>query len=48
MDDKALCRMMPTGIPSLDPVIEGGVPQGSLILLFGDIGAGDSSLPIRP
>lgn len=33
---------MPTGIASLDPVMEGGVPPGSLILLLGDIGAGNS------
>lgn len=33
---------MPTGIASLDPVMEGGVPPGSLILLLGDIGAGSS------
>jgi KaiC/GvpD/RAD55 family RecA-like ATPase len=39
-DDKAYHTLMPTGIPSLDPVIEGGVPAGSLILLLGDIGAG--------
>jgi KaiC/GvpD/RAD55 family RecA-like ATPase len=35
-------RTMPTGIASLDPVMEGGVPPGSLILLLGDIGAGNS------
>ncbi len=35
-------RIMPTGILSLDPVIEGGVPPGSLILLLGDIGAGNN------
>jgi len=40
MDDKAIFNMMPTGIPSLDPVMGGGVPPGSLVLLFGDIGAG--------
>lgn len=39
-DDKAHKTLMPTGIPSLDPVMEGGVPAGSLILLLGDIGAG--------
>jgi len=33
---------MPTGIASLDPVMEGGIPPGSLILLLGDIGAGSS------
>ena len=31
---------MPTGISSLDPVLEGGVPPGSMILLLGDAGAG--------
>jgi KaiC/GvpD/RAD55 family RecA-like ATPase len=31
---------MPTGIPSLDPVLEGGMPSGSVILLLGDVGAG--------
>jgi len=31
---------MPTGIPTLDPILEGGVPSGSLILLLGEIGAG--------
>ena len=35
-------RAMPTGISSLDPVLEGGVPPGSLVLLLGDIGAGSS------
>ncbi|MGC9435253.1 MAG: RAD55 family ATPase [Methanomicrobiales archaeon] len=31
---------MPTGIESLDPVFDGGVPAGSVILLLSDIGAG--------
>jgi KaiC/GvpD/RAD55 family RecA-like ATPase len=33
-------QRMPTGIPSLDPIIDGGVPPGSAILLLGDTGAG--------
>lgn len=33
---------MPTGIASLDPVIEGGVPPGSVILLLAEIGAGST------
>jgi KaiC/GvpD/RAD55 family RecA-like ATPase len=33
---------MPTGIESLDPILEGGVPWGSVILLIGDIGAGNN------
>lgn len=31
---------MPTGITSLDPILDGGIPVGSVILLFGEIGAG--------
>ncbi len=33
-------KKMPTGIASLDPVLEGGVPPGSVILLLGELGAG--------
>jgi KaiC/GvpD/RAD55 family RecA-like ATPase len=32
---------MPTGIKSLDPILGGGVPAGSVILLLGDLGAGN-------
>ncbi|MDD1676379.1 MAG: hypothetical protein LUQ40_01435 [Methanomicrobiales archaeon] len=35
-------RLMPTGISSLDPVIEGGVPPGTLVLLLAEIGAGST------
>ncbi|HVP93922.1 MAG TPA: hypothetical protein VMS89_01985 [Methanoregulaceae archaeon] len=35
-------RKMPTGIASLDPVMEGGVPPGSVILLLAEIGAGSA------
>jgi len=31
---------MPTGISSLDPVLNGGVPPGSVVLLVGEQGAG--------
>jgi len=33
-------KKMPTGISSLDPILDGGVPPGSVILFLGDIGAG--------
>jgi KaiC/GvpD/RAD55 family RecA-like ATPase len=33
---------MPTGITSLDPILDGGVPQGSVLLLLGDLGAGNN------
>lgn len=35
-------QRMPTGIPSLDPILEGGIPPGSVILLLGDTGAGSN------
>jgi KaiC/GvpD/RAD55 family RecA-like ATPase len=34
-------QKMPTGIESLDPILDGGVPLGSCILLIGDMGAGN-------
>lgn len=33
-------QKMPTGISSLDPVLDGGIPPGSVMLLLGDLGAG--------
>jgi KaiC/GvpD/RAD55 family RecA-like ATPase len=35
-------RRIPTGIGSLDPVLDGGVPPGSMVLLLSEIGAGGS------
>lgn len=32
---------IPSGIESLDQVLQGGFPSGSLVLLLGEIGAGD-------
>ena len=32
---------MPTGISTLDPILDGGIPPGSLILLLGEMGAGN-------
>lgn len=34
-------KHMPTGIPSFDPVLNGGVPLGSVILLAGGVGGGN-------
>jgi KaiC/GvpD/RAD55 family RecA-like ATPase len=34
-------QRIPTGIASLDPILEGGVPAGSVVLLLGDTGAGN-------
>jgi KaiC/GvpD/RAD55 family RecA-like ATPase len=34
-------QKMPTGITSLDPILDGGVPPGSVMLLLGDLGAGN-------
>nr|WP_209690870.1 ATPase domain-containing protein [Methanomicrobium sp. W14] len=34
-------KRVPTGIESLDPVLDGGVPPGSVILLAGEPGAGN-------
>jgi len=33
-------QRMPTGITSLDPILDGGVPPGTMTLLLGEIGAG--------
>ena len=32
---------MPTGITTFDPILDGGVPIGSLVLLLGEMGAGN-------
>ncbi len=40
MHDRLRLRM-PTGIASLDPVLDGGVPPGSAVLLLGEHGAGN-------
>jgi len=34
-------QRIPTGIVSLDPILDGGVPTGSVVLLLGDTGAGN-------
>ncbi|TFH47585.1 MAG: hypothetical protein E4G89_07700 [Methanothrix sp.] len=38
-----MINRMPTGIPGLDNMIEGGLPRPSLILLTGDAGAGKTT-----
>jgi len=38
-----LIDRMPTGIPGLDNMMEGGLPKPSLILLAGDAGAGKTT-----
>jgi circadian clock protein KaiC len=38
-----LIERMPTGIPGLDNMMEGGLPRPSLILLAGDAGAGKTT-----
>lgn len=40
MRDRFRLRM-PTGIASLDPVLDGGIPPGSVVLLLGEHGAGN-------
>jgi len=35
-------KVMPTGISSLDGAIEGGFPAGSLVVLMGEVGSGNS------
>lgn len=37
---------IPTGIDSLDYILQGGLPAGSLVLLSGDLGAGDFEFAI--
>ena len=39
-DDKPMNGVIPTGIPSLDPLLFGGLPLGTLVLLIGESGAG--------
>ncbi len=37
---------IPTGIDSLDYILQGGLPSGSFVLLLGDLGAGDFEFAI--
>src|SRR2546428_9676559 len=38
--DPLALRKVPTGIADLDSIVGGGFPEGCLVLLLGDIGAG--------
>src|SRR3989304_815520 len=38
--DPFALQKVPTGIADLDAIVDGGFPEGSLVLLLGDIGAG--------
>ena len=40
LDEMEMQGVIPTGIPSLDPLLFGGLPPGSLVLLIGESGAG--------
>lgn len=40
MTESQLEQHMPTGLSTLDPVFDGGIPPGSVVLLKGDIGSG--------
>lgn len=38
---------VPTGIPGLDKLIEGGFPRGSMVLVGGDVGSGKTTLAVQ-
>jgi len=40
MTNPSIEQHMPTGLSTLDPVFDGGIPPGSVVLLKGDIGSG--------
>jgi KaiC/GvpD/RAD55 family RecA-like ATPase len=40
LDEISMQGVIPTGIPSLDPLLFGGLPPGSFVLLIGESGAG--------
>lgn len=46
-DEKDLNDRVPTGIEGFDPLVEGGIPRGSLVLLAGNPGAGKTSFSAR-
>ena len=44
MTDKVLIRQLPTGVPGLDAVLGGGVPEFSFNLIAGAPGSGKTTL----
>lgn len=42
----ATLRRIPTGVPDFDNIIKGGIPPGSVVLLLGDMGAGQNEYAI--
>ena len=38
--DPTLVKRIPTGVADLDGIVRGGFPSGSVVLLWGDVGAG--------
>ena len=44
MSDRVLIRKLPSGVPGLDDVLGGGVPEFSFNLIAGGPGAGKTTL----
>ena len=44
MSDRVLIRKLPSGVPGLDDVLGGGVPEFSFTLIAGGPGAGKTTL----
>src|ERR671927_765000 len=45
-DGAPMIDTVPTGFPSLDKLLGGGVRRGDLVVLGGDVGAGKSALAL--
>lgn len=43
---RELAKMIPTGVADFDSIIKGGFPAGSVILLVGDLGAGQTEFAL--
>jgi circadian clock protein KaiC len=44
MRDQVTIRRLPTGVPGLDAILSGGVPEFSFNLITGSPGAGKTTL----